>query len=225
MELPDLGPLAQELIARSEGARDIPYPGLLQTLQPGALQSLGEDYIRRTRVHRKLGRRFFIDKMPNNFQHMALIHLILPKAKIIDARRHPMGACFSAFKQHFDRGQDFSYDLEDLGAYYRDYVALMAHVDQVLPGRVHRVIYEDMVEDTETEIRRLLDYCGLPFEKSCLTFYETKRSVRTVSSEQVRRPIFREGLDQWRNYEPYLETLKTALGGTLDDWRGAPPGV
>ena len=225
MELPDIGHLAQELIAQSEGARDIQYPGRLQTLQPGALQSLGEDYIRRTRVHRKLGRRFFIDKMPNNFQHMALIHLVLPKAKIIDARRHPMGACFSAFKQHFDRGQDFSYDLEDLGAYYRDYVALMAHVDQVLPGRVHRVIYEDMVEDTETEIRRLLDYCGLPFEKSCLTFYETKRSVRTVSSEQVRRPIFREGLDQWRNYEPYLETLKTALGGTLDDWRGAPPQV
>ena len=184
------------------------------------LAALGAGFIASTRIHRKLGRPFFIDKMPNNFQHIGLIQLILPNARIIDARRHPMGSCFSAFKQHFAQGQNFSYDLTDLGLYYRDYVALMAHFDAVLPGRVHRVIYEDMVEDTEGEIRRLLDYCGLPFEDGCLKFYENDRAVRTVSSEQVRRPIFREGLDQWRNYEPWLGPLKEALGPALENWRG-----
>ena len=158
--------------------------------------------------------------MPNNFHHLGLIHLILPKAKIIDARRHPMGSCFSAFKQHFAQGQAFSYDLADLGQYYRDYVDLMAHFDAALPGRVHRVIYEDLVEDTEGEVRRLLDYCGLPFEASCLKFYDNDRAVRTVSSEQVRRPIFRDGLDQWRHFEPWLGPLKSALGPTLEAWRG-----
>ena len=151
--------------------------------------------------------------------HLGLIQLILPNAKIIDARRHPMGSCFSAFKQHFAQGQSFSYDLTDLGRYYRDYVELMRHFDQALPGRVHRVIYEDMVEDTEGEVRRLLDYCGLPFEEACLRFYENNRAVRTVSSEQVRRPIFRDGLDQWRNFEPWLGPLKTALGPALESWR------
>jgi len=130
-----------------------------------------------------------------------------------------MGACFSAFKQHFAQGQSFSYDLTDLGRYYRDYVELMRHFDQALPGRVHRVIYEDMVEDTEGEVRRLLDYCGLPFEAGCLRFYENNRAVRTVSSEQVRRPIFRDGIDQWRNFESWLEPLKAALGPTLESWR------
>ncbi|MHB8285088.1 MAG: sulfotransferase family protein, partial [Caulobacteraceae bacterium] len=149
-----------------------------------------------------------------------LIQLILPQAKIIDARRHPLGSCFSAFKQHFAQGQAFSYDLTDLGRYYADYAELMAHFDTVLPGRIHRVIYEDMVEDTETEVRRLLDYCGLPFEAACLKFYDNDRAVRTVSSEQVRRPIFREGLEQWRRFEPWLGPLKTALGPTLEDWRG-----
>src|SRR5262249_27861609 len=153
----------------------------------------------------------FIDKMPNNFEHAGLIHLMLPNAKIIDARRHPLGCCFSGYKQHFARGQYFSYSLEDLARYYRDYVELMAHFDAVLPGRVHRVIYESMVEDTEAEVRRLLDYCGLPFDERCLRFYENDRAVRTASSEQVRRPIFKEGVDQWRHYEPWLEPLKTAL--------------
>ncbi|MBS0362288.1 MAG: sulfotransferase, partial [Proteobacteria bacterium] len=165
-------------------------------------------------------RPFFIDKMPNNFLHVGLIQLILPQAKIIDARRHPLGSGFSAFKQHFAQGQGFSYDLADIGRYYRDYVELMAHFDQVLPGRIHRVIYEDLVEDLEGQTRALLAYCGLPFEDACLRFYETRRAVRTVSSEQVRRPIYRDGLGQWRAYESWLGPLKAALGPALDRWRG-----
>ncbi len=157
--------------------------------------------------------------MPNNFLHIGLIKLILPRAKIIDARRHPMAAGFSVFKQHFARGQNFSYDLADIGRYYRDYVAAMAHFDEVLPGAIHRVIYEDMVADTEGETRRLLDYCGLPFEPACLRFWENERAVRTASSEQVRRPIFREGLKQWRHFEPWLGPLKEALGSVLENWR------
>ncbi|WP_304189830.1 tetratricopeptide repeat-containing sulfotransferase family protein [Phenylobacterium aquaticum] len=212
MELPDIG-----IIARGLGPT---YPQALAELDGAALRALGDGYIASTRPHRKLGRPFFIDKMPNNFQHIGLISLILPKARIIDARRHPMGSCFSAFKQHFAQGQSFSYDLTDLGRYYRDYVELMAHFDAVSPGRVHRVIYEDLVQDTETEVRRLLDHCGLPFEAACLRFYENGRAVRTVSSEQVRQPIYRGGLDQWRAYEPWLGPLKDALGPTYEDWRG-----
>ena len=161
--------------------------------------------------------------MPNNFAHVGLIHLMLPNARIIDARRHPLGCCFSGFKQHFARGQNFSYGLDDIGRYYADYVALMAHFDAVLPGRVHRVIYERMVDDTETEVRRLLDYCGLPFEEACLRFYENDRAVRTASSEQVRQPIFRDGVDQWRHYEPWLDPLEAALGPVLDAYPAAPP--
>jgi len=212
MELPNIG-----LIARGLGED---YPQVLGDLDQPGLGGLGDAYVEATRVHRKLGRTRFIDKMPNNFLHTGLIHLILPHAKIIDARRHPMGSCFSAFKQHFAQGQAFSYDLTDLGRYYRDYVTLMAHFDAVLPGRVHRVIYEDLIEDTETEVARLLDYCDLAFEPACLKFYENDRAVRTVSSEQVRRPIFRGGLDQWRAYEPWLDPLKAALGPALMDWRG-----
>ncbi|MGH6910566.1 MAG: sulfotransferase family protein, partial [Phenylobacterium sp.] len=147
------------------------------------------------------------------------IQLILPQARIIDVRRHPLGSGFSAFKQHFAQGQPFSYDLADLGRYYRDYVELMAHFDAVLPGRICRVVYEDLVEETEREVRRLLEYCGLPFEAACLKFHENHRAVRTVSSEQVRRPIFREGLEQWRAYEPWLAPLKQALGPALETWR------
>jgi len=204
-----------------EGTMELPHIGLIaQSLTKGsAFADLGRGYIADTALYRKLGRPFFIDKMPNNFLHVGLIHLILPNAKIIDARRHPMGSCFSAFKQHFAQGQWFSYDLTDLGRYYRDYVDLMRHFDQALPGLVHRVIYEDMVGDTEGEVRRLLEYCGLPFEGGCLRFYENSRAVRTVSSEQVRRPIFRDGVDQWRNFEPWLDPLKAALGPALDRWR------
>ncbi len=221
-ELPDIVGLARDLGAEGPSDRDGDggrYPAILADLSEAKITELGETYLADTAVHRKLGRPRFIDKAPNNFRHLGLIHLILPNARIIDARRHPMAACFSAFKQHFARGYRFSYDLTDLGLYYRDYLALMDHFDQVLPGRVHRVIYEDMVADTEVEVRRLLDYLDLPFEEACLRFHETDRAVRTASSEQVRRPIFREGLDQWRRFEPWLGPLRAALGSAYDDWR------
>jgi tetratricopeptide (TPR) repeat protein len=219
MELPDLGFIAKEIGWSDPGEGAASYPASLERMDAARAAALGQAYLDATRVHRKLGRPFFIDKMPNNFQHLGLIQLILPRARIIDARRHPLGTCFSAFKQHFAQGQSFTYDLADLGRYYRDYVELMRHFDHVLPGRTHRVIYEDMVEDTEGEVRRLLDYCELPFEDGCLAFYENDRAVRTVSSEQVRRPIFRDGLEQWRNYEPWLGPLKDALGPVLATWR------
>ncbi len=221
MELPDIGLIARSL---GEGAVASTEPlDALPLVPSGRFGELGARYIEATLVHRKLGRPRFIDKMPNNFLHIQLIHLILPKARVIDVRRHPLGAGFSVFKQHFAQGQSFSYDLEELGRYYRDYVALMAHFDVVLPGRVHRVIYEDLVEDTEVQVRRLLDHCGLDFDPACLRFYETERAVKTVSSEQVRRPIFRGGLDQWRRYEPWLGPLKQALGPALETWR--KPGI
>lgn len=217
MELPDLGLIARSL---SAGGRD-PLDALAALPTP-AFARLGERYLADTRIHRKLGRPRFIDKMPNNFLHLGLIHLMLPNAAIIDVRRHPLGSGFGAFKQHFAQGQSFSYDLADIGRYYRDYVAWMAHVDAVLPGRVHRVIYEDLVSDTEGEVRRLLHHLGLPFEEAALRFWETERTVKTVSSEQVRRPIFTQGLDQWRNYEPWLDPLKAALGPALETWRNPP---
>ena len=218
MELPDMTMLARELGDRKLKSDTSKYPDTLAQLDGDALRALGEKYLARTRVQRKTGRPFFIDKMPNNFAHLGLIHLILPNAKIIDARRHPMANCFSAFKQHFARGQTFTYSLEELGRYYRDYVELMAHFDDVLPGRVHRVFYERMVGDTEAEIRRLLAYCGLEFEEACLRFNETERAVRTASSEQVRRPIFNDAVEQWRNYEAWLGPLREALGPVLDDY-------
>jgi tetratricopeptide (TPR) repeat protein len=210
-ELPDIPTTSADL--------GLAYPEVLADLDPRALAVLGRAYLDAAAVHRRRGRPFFIDKMPNNFQHIGLIRLILPNAKIIDARRHPMAACFSAYKQHFAQGQAFSYDLTDLGRYYRDYADLMAHYDAVLPGRAHRVIYEDLVEDLETQVRSLLDHCGLPFEPACLNFHKTDRAIRTVSSEQVRRPIYRAALDHWRHFEPWLEPLKAALGPALNDWR------
>jgi hypothetical protein len=218
MELPDVSSAALRLGWMSPAAPPSGYPDTVASLDAAGAATLGEAYLTATRVHRKLGRRLFTDKAPNNFLHLGLIQLMLPNARVIDARRHPMAACFSAFKQHFVRGQAFTYDLGDLGRYYRDYVALMDHFDAVLPGRVHRVIYEDMVEDTEGEVRRLLAHCGLDFEPACLAFHENDRAVRTISSEQVRRPIYREGLDQWRRFEPWLGPLKEALGPVLD-WR------
>jgi len=189
------------------------YPQCLAELSPDALAELGQRYLERSRSYRQTDRPYFIDKMPNNWLHAGLIHLILPNAKIIDSRRHPMATCFSAFKQHFARGQHYTYDLTELGRYYRDYVRLMEHFDGVLPGRIHRVQYERMVDDTETELRHMLTYCGLDFDPACLQFHENRRAVRTASSEQVRQPIFRSGLDQWRSYEPWLEPLRLALAG------------
>jgi predicted Zn-dependent protease len=221
-ELPDVIAIARSLATEPSAAETHRYLDRLASLEADRLRALGEEYLARTRIHRKSGAPFFIDKMPQNFAHAGLIHLMLPNAKIVDARRHPLGCCFSVFKQHFARGQHFGYDLAEIGRYYRDYVELMAHFDAVLPGRVHRVFHERMVEDTEGEVRRLLDYCGLPFDERCLRFYETERAVRTASSEQVRRPIYREGVDQWRHYERWLGPLAEALGPLIDAYPAVP---
>jgi tetratricopeptide (TPR) repeat protein len=211
MELPDIVHLARGLTEGRPKAGKPLYPDELSTRTAQDLERLGRAYIERTRIQRKLGRPFFIDKMPNNFLHAGFISLILPGAKIIDTRRDPMATCFSAFKQHFARGQNWSYDLVETGRFYRDYVSLMTHLEAVLPGRIHRVSYEAMVDDTEAEVRRLLDYCGLPFEAECLEFHRNARPVRTASSEQVRRPIFRDGIDQWRHFERWLAPLQRVL--------------
>lgn len=228
-ELPDIIAIARDLRRQRDpaGPRDPSggegYAAALAALDDAGLRALGERYLHGTRIHRKTTRLRFIDKMPNNFLHVGLIHSILPNARIIDARRHPLACCFSNFKQLYARGQRFSYGLEDVGRYYRDYVELMAHFDTVLPGRVHRVIYEDLVEDTEGEVRRLLAYCGLPFESTCLRFFENARPVRTASSEQVRQPIYRDGVDQWRHFEPWLGTLRSALGPIETNYPAVPP--
>lgn len=212
-ELPDIPALAR---------RDKTYPQSLTTLGGDELAALGEEYLKRTRIQRKTERPMFIDKLPNNWVHAVFIMLALPGAKLIDARRHPLGCCFSNFKQHFAHGQAFSYSLSDMGRYYRDYVRLMDHLDRVQPGRVHRVIYEEMVENTETQVRGLLDFVGVPFEAACLSFYKTERAVRTASSEQVRQPIFREGTEAWKPFAPFLDPLREALGPVLDSYPDAP---
>jgi Tfp pilus assembly protein PilF len=198
------------------------YPERLADLPPERWAELGDEYVTRTRVQRKTDKPFFIDKLPNNWAHVPFIHLILPHAIVIDARRHPLGCCFSNFKQHYAHGQGFSYALDDIGRYYADYVRLMAHVDRTLHGRVHRVIYERMVDDTETEVRALLNACGVPFEEGCLRFHENERAVRTASSEQVRRPIFRDGTEGWQGFEPWLGPLKSVLGDVLTSYPDAP---
>jgi tetratricopeptide (TPR) repeat protein len=215
MELPDLPQLAAELGKRIKCEQTSRFPLGLSQLTAKQCSDLGDQYLKNTLIQRKTAAPFFIDKLPNNFVRVGLIQLILPNARIIDVRRHPLGCCLSVFKQHFARGQAFAYGLEDIGRYYRDYVDLMDHFDQVLPGRVHRVFYEKLVEDTEGEARRLLEYCGLPFEASCLRFHENLRAVRTASSQQVRRPIFRDGLEQWRKFDAWLGPLKRALGPAL----------
>ena len=211
-ELPDIIAMARRLGGRKPAEKESLYPEALAELSAAQCRELGEQYLHQTRIQRKQGTPFFIDKMPNNCMHVGLIHLILPRARIIDARRHPMACCFSGFKQHFARGQNHTYSLEDIGHYYRDYVELMQHIDASLPGRVHRVIYEHMVEDIEGEVRRLLAYCGLDFDPACLRFYENRRPVRTASAQQVRQPIYRDGVDQWRHFEPWLGPLRAALG-------------
>jgi tetratricopeptide (TPR) repeat protein len=223
MELPDIPALAKRLGGRKLRSDPSLYPECLADASSEELRALGEEYLERTRVQRKTDRPLFIDKMPNNWAHVGLIHLILPNAKIVDAQRHPLGCCFSNFKQHFARGQGFTYDQAELGRYYADYVRLMRHFDEALPGRLHRVFYERMIEDPETEVRGLLDYVGVPFDPACLRFYENDRAVRTASSEQVRRPINREGLDQWQPFEPWLGPLKESLGEVLACYPQVPP--
>ena len=211
-ELPDIGMISQRIAARGGNAEAGDYCEGLAALTNEDCQRIGAEYLSRTRIHRKSDRPFFIDKMPNNWQNVALIHLILPNAKIIDARRSPMDCCFSNFKQHFARGQSFSYDLVDVGQYYADYVGYMEQVDLALPGRVHRVIHENLIDNPESEVRALLDYLGLQYEDSCLQFWQNERAVQTPSAEQVRRPINRDGVDQWKPYEAYLRPLKDVLG-------------
>ena len=210
LELAELPRLVQQF--RKRRADQVPrYPAVLGELSAQQLRTLGETYLDETRVYRR-GAPFFIDKMPGNFRDIGFIHLILPQAKIIDARREAMACCFGNFKQLFVGGQEFTYDLGEMGRYYRGYVELMDHWDRVLPGKVLRVHHEEVVNDLEGSVRRMLAFCGLAFEPACLEFHKTERRVTTVSSEQVRRPIYREGLEQWRNYEPWLGPLKAALG-------------
>ena len=223
-ELAEIPRAVLELQGRHPDLDNPRYPGALSDLAPEEFRRLGERYLAETRVYRSSGkagapRPYFIDKMPNNFRHIGLIHLMLPNARIIDARREPMACCFSNLKQLFATGQEFSYSVEDISRYYRTYLDLMRHWDEVLPGRILRVWHEDVVADLETNVRRILDFCELEFEPACVEFYKTSRSVRTASSEQVRQPIFRAGLDQWRNFEPWLGVLKDALGDALARYR------
>jgi tetratricopeptide (TPR) repeat protein len=218
-ELAEVQRVVQGLQGRDADDDNPRYPDVLAGMPAEAFRALGEAYIADTRAYRSAGRAFFIDKMPNNFRHIGLIQLMLPNARIIDARREPMACCVSNLRQLFARGQEFSYGVDDIARYYRTYLELMEHWDAVLPGRVLRVRHEGVVEDLEGEVRRMLDYCGLPFEPACVAFHETRRSVRTPSSEQVRQPIFREGLDQWKTFEPWLAPLRDALGDALVRYR------
>jgi tetratricopeptide (TPR) repeat protein len=213
IEHPDIPALAARIGARKGG---------IAAFSEAELSAMGQEYLERTRAQRKTDKPFFIDKLPNNWAHIGLIKTILPNAQIIDARRHPLGCCFSNFKQHFARGQSFTYSLADIGSYYRDYVDLLAHFDGVLPAQIRRVHYEDMVADQELQTRALLTFLDLPFEEACLRFYENERAVRTASSEQVRQPIFQEGTEQWQKFDGYLDPLKRALGDVLTEYPAIP---
>jgi tetratricopeptide (TPR) repeat protein len=217
-ELANIQQMVTDLRGRDPDLNHPRYPGNLAQMSADDFLKLGRQYIDDTRVYRG-GKPFFIDKMPNNFRHLGLIHLMLPNARIIDARREPMACCFSNLKQLFANGQEFTYGIDDIARYYRTYLELMRHWDRVLPGRVLRMQHEDVVDDLSGSVRRMLDFCGLEFEPQCIEFHKTKRSVRTASSEQVRQPLFREGLDQWKHFEPWLEPLKRALGSALDHYR------
>jgi len=211
MELPDIPAMAMRE-ARAAGGEARGWLAALAQLPRERLAELGALYLERTRVQRKTGKPRFIDKLPNNWAYVGLIHSILPNAKIIDARRHPLDCCFSNFRQHYAKGQGFSYALDHIGRYYADYVRAMDHYDLVLPGRIHRVIHEELLDDPESVVRDLLDHLGLPFEAACLDFHRNTRAVRTASSEQVRRPINRDGVGLWRPYEEWLGPLRDALG-------------
>lgn len=221
-ELPNIGMIAQRIAGQAVDPDIGGYCKGLAALSREDRNRIGAEYIARTLIHRKSDKPYFIDKMPNNWQNVSLIHLILPNAKIIDARRNPMDCCFSNFKQHFARGQSFSYDLTDVGRYYADYVGYMAQADQALPGRVHRIIHELLLDNPEAEIRALLDYLGLPFEDGCLQFWQNDRAIQTPSAEQVRRPINRDGVDQWKPYELHLGPLKSALSDLWTTYRAKP---
>ena len=220
MELPHVLGYVREM--ERDAGPDSGYPDRIARMAPRELAALGERYLAETASHRGAAP-FFVDKMPNNFLHVGLIASMLPQALFVDTRRHPLACCFSIYKQNFARGQTFGYALDTLAAYYRNYVALMAHWETVLPGRIHRVIYERLVDDTPGETRRLLAHCGLPFETACLRFFETERVVRTASAEQVRQPIYRDAVTHWRAYEAHLAPLKEGLGETLSRWADGTP--
>jgi hypothetical protein len=215
MELANIPRLVQDLHGLEAAGSTPRYPGILETLGPQEFKRMGECYLADTLVYRS-GRQHFIDKMPNNFRHVGLIHLMLPNAKIIDVRRDPLACCFSNFKQLFASGQQFTYSILDLTRYYRMYVELMAHWDAALPGKILRVEYENVVENLEANVRHILEFCNLEFEPGCVEFHKTRRSVHTASSEQVRQPIFKEGLDQWRHFDPWLGPFRAALGPPYD---------
>jgi hypothetical protein len=217
-ELADIQRMVLEIQGREPDLDNSRYPAALTDMAREDFRRLGEKYLADTQIYRT-GKPFFIDKMPNNFRHIGLIQLMLPNARIIDARREPMACCFGNLKQLFANGQEFTYSVEDISRYYRTYLELMRHWDEVLPGRILRVHHEDVVADLDGSVRQLLDHCGLEFEPACIDFHKTRRSVRTPSSEQVRQPIFRDGLDQWRKYEPWLAPLKAALGDALVRYR------
>ena len=219
-ELPNIHQIVQKLRGREPDLNDPRYPRVLEEIGAETARKLGEHYLEGTRVYRS-GKPRLVDKMPNNFRHLGLVHLILPNARIIDARREPMACCFSNLKQLFARGQEFTYSISDIARYYRTYLELMDHWDRVLDGRILRVYHEDVVDDIEGNVRRMLDFCGLDFEPACVDFHNTRRSVRTASSEQVRRPLNREGLDQWKFFEPWLDPLKAALGDAPSRYRSA----
>ena len=221
MELPNVIATAHRLNGRRLVTEEANYPKILTDLNDEHYQKLADAYIKDTAIHRKDAPRF-VDKMPNNFMHVGLIHLMLPNAKVIDARRHPMACCFSGFKQLFADGQEFTYGLEDIVRYYSGYVKLMQHWDKVLPGKVLRVHYEHVVDDAERQVRRILEFLDLPFEEACVNFYQTDRSVRTPSSEQVRQPIYEGALEQWRNFEPYLDAVKAGLATEIADYASQP---
>jgi hypothetical protein len=221
-ELRDLGDMTRRLTKEAEKRKEPPYPILLRDIDRERIAFLGEEYLNKTRRRCKTDKPFFTDKMPGNFNHVGFINLILPNAKIIDARRHPLDCCFSCFKHYFPAGQPLSTNLRDVGHGYVDYVELMAFFDEILPGRVHRVIYEQLVDDPEKEVRRMLDYVGVPFEEQCLRFHENKRFVMTISSEQVRMPLYKTGKEQWRNYDRWLDPLRDELGYVLDCYPDVP---
>ncbi len=217
-ELPNVQQIVATLRGRDPDPGNPRYPRVLTELSADEVRTLGQRYLDGTRPYRT-GKPFFIDKMPNNFRHLGLIRLMLPNAKIIDARREPMACCFSNLKQLFANGQEFTYSVDDIARYYRTYLELMRHWGQVLPGWVLHVQHEDVVEDLEGSVRRMLEFCGLTFEPQCVEFHKTQRSVRTASSEQVRRPLNRDGLEQWRHFETWLGPLRAALGDAVDDYR------
>jgi tetratricopeptide (TPR) repeat protein len=217
-ELANIPQIVRNLRGRDPDLNNPRYPRILAQMSAEDFRQLGAKYLADTRIYRT-GKSFFIDKMPNNFRHLGLIHLMLPNARIIDARREPMACCFSNLKQLFANGQEFTYRIDDIARYYRTYLELMRHWDRVLPGRVLRIYHEDVVDNLDGNVRRLLDFCGLGFEPQCIEFHKTERSVRTASSEQVRQPLNRDGLDQWKYFEPWLEPLRAALGDALSRYR------